>query len=75
MNSFNSASEAPLSVSLRGLTGNALLLGGLYPFDGSADRFKIRSLNTTPPPVVPVPAAAWLFLSALGALAGIRRLA
>lgn len=75
VNSLNSPGEAPLSVSLRGMIGNALLVGGLYPFDGSADRFKIRSLNTIPAPVVPVPAAAWLFLSALGSLAGLRRLA
>ena len=75
LNSFNSAGEAPLTVTLRGLVGNALLVGGLYPADGSADRFKIRSLVTTAPAVVPVPAAVWLFLSALGSLAGLRRLA
>ena len=76
VNSFNSAGEAPLTLSLGGLVGNALLVGGLYPADGSADRFKIRSLVTTVPiSVVPVPAALWLFVSALGSLAGLRRLA
>jgi len=55
--------------------GNALLVGALNPADGTADRFKIRSLVTrTPTSVVPVPAALWLFVSALGALAGVRRL-
>ena len=76
VNSFNSPSEAPLQISLGGLVGNALLVGALSPADGSPDRFKIRSLVTTiPPAVVPAPAAAWLLLSALGSLTGLRRLA
>lgn len=76
MNSYNSAGEAPLTLSLGGLVGNALLVGALNPADGSADRFKIRSLvTTTATSVVPAPAAAWLFVSALGSLAGFRRLA
>lgn len=76
VNSLNSAGDSPLAVSLGGLVGNALLMGARYPADGSADRFKIRSLVTTvPATVVPLPAAVWLFLSALGSLAGLRRLA
>jgi hypothetical protein len=76
MNSYNSAGEAPLTLNLGGLVGNALLVGSLNPADGSADRFKIRSLVTTTmvTTVVPAPAAAWLFLSAIGSLAGLRRL-
>jgi hypothetical protein len=76
MNSYNSPGEAPLTLGLGGLVGNALLVGALNPADGSADRFKIRSLvTTTGPSVVPTPAAVWLFVSALGSLAGLRRLA
>jgi len=76
INSYNTAGEAPLTLSLGGLVGNALLVGALHPADGSADRFKIRSLVTTAgSSVVPAPAAVWLFLSALGSLAGLRRLA
>jgi len=75
VNSFNSAGEATLTIGLGGLVGNALLVGALHPADGTPDRFKIRSLVTTvPTSVVPVPAALWLFVSALGALAGVRRL-
>ena len=72
---LNSAGEDPLTLSLGGLVGNALLVGGLYPADLSADRFKIRSIVSTAPSVVPVPAAAWLLLSALGSLVGLRRVA
>ena len=76
MNSFNSASEAPLTLSLGGLVGNALLVGALNPADTTPDRFKIRALVTTAAQTtVPVPAAVWLFVSALGSLAGLRRLA
>jgi len=75
VNALNSAGDAPLTVGLGGLVGNALLVGARYPADGSPDRFKIRALVTTAAPVVPVPAAAWLFLSALGSIAGLRRLA
>jgi len=73
MNSLNSAGEAPLTIGLGGLVGNALLVSALNPADGTPDRFKIRSLVTTPGTVVPVPAAVWLFVSALGSLAGLRR--
>jgi hypothetical protein len=74
VNSLNSASDAALTISLGGYLGNALLVGGLYPADGTADRFKIRSLVTsTGISVVPVPAGAWLLVSAFGLLAGIRR--
>jgi hypothetical protein len=73
-NSFNSAGEAPLTLSLGGLVGNALLVGALHPADGTADRFKIQSLVTSSPmSVVPLPAAPWLFMSALGSIAGLRR--
>jgi hypothetical protein len=37
---MNSASDAALTISRR-VMGNALLIGGLYPADGSADRFQI----------------------------------
>lgn len=72
LNSFNSSGEAALTIGLGGLVGNALLVGALNPADGTPDRFKIRQLVTT---VVPLPAAAWLFLSALGSIAGLRRFA
>lgn len=76
MNSLNTPGEPALTLSLGGLVGNALLVGALNPADGTPDRFKIRKLVTTMPSstVVPVPAAAWLFLSALGSIAGLRRL-
>ena len=74
VNSLNSASNAALTISLGGYMGNALLVGGLFPADGSPDRFKIRSLvTTTGISVVPVPAGAWLLVSAFGVLATIRR--
>ena len=76
VDSLNGPGDAPLTVGLGGLVGNALLVGAGYPSDGAADRFKIRSLVTSAPmAVVPLPAAAWLFLSALGSIAGLRRLA
>lgn len=70
---LNSPGSASLTLNLGGLQGNALLVGGLYPADDSADRFKIRSVVTTAPSVIPVPAAAWLLVSGLGALVGLRR--
>jgi hypothetical protein len=74
VDSLNTASNAALTISLGGYMGNALLVGGLFPADGSPDRFKIRSLvTTTGISVVPVPAGAWLLVSALGVLATIRR--
>lgn len=75
MNSLNGAGEAPLTIGLGGLVGNALLVGALNPADGTPDRFKIRTLVTSVPmTVIPVPAAAWLFLSALGSIASLRRI-
>jgi hypothetical protein len=74
VNSFNSSGEAALTIGLGGLVGNALLVGALNPADGTADRFKIRQLVTSVPmAVVPLPAAAWLFLSALGLIIGFHR--
>lgn len=76
VNSLNGPGDAALTIDLGGLVGNALLVGALNPSDGSPDRFKIRSLVTSAPTtVVPLPAAAWLFLSALGSVAGLRRFA
>jgi len=74
VNSLNGPGEGPVTINLGGLTGNALLIGALNPYDGSPDRFKIRQLVTsTPMTVVPLPGAGWLLLSALGFLAGNRR--
>jgi hypothetical protein len=74
VDSLNSPGDAPLTVALGGRVGNALLVGARYPADGTADRFKIRALVTSAPmTVVPLPAAAWLFLSALGSIAVLRR--
>ena len=74
MDSYSTPSDDPLTLSLGGLVGNALLVGALNPADTSPDRFKIRSLVTsTANTTVPAPAAAWLFVSGLGALAGLRR--
>lgn len=72
---LNSVGEAALTVGLGGLVGNALLVGALHPADNSPDRFKMRTLVTSwaPSAVVPLPPAAWLFLSALGSLAAMRR--
>lgn len=72
VNSLNGSGGEALTIGLGGLVGNALLVSALNPADGTPDRFKIRSLVTA---VVPVPAAAWLFLSALGSIAGMRRFA
>jgi hypothetical protein len=72
-NALSTPSESALTVSLGGLVGNAILISALRPADGSPDRFKIRSLVTSDATVVPVPAAAWLLVSALGTLAGLRR--
>ena len=73
VNSLNGAGETALTIGLGGLVGNALLVGALNPGDGTPDRFKIRQLVTSAPAIVPLPAAAWLFLSALGSIAGLRR--
>lgn len=71
---FSTPSDDRLTIGLGGGVGNAILISALRPADGSPDRFKIRSLVTSSPmTVVPVPAAAWLLVSALGTLAGLRR--
>lgn len=70
---FNAPGESALPVSLGGLIGNAILVSALLPADNSIDRFKIRSLTAGPATVVPVPAAAWLFVSAGGLLVACRR--
>jgi hypothetical protein len=48
--------------------GNAILIGGTI--GGAADRILLNGMTT----VVPIPAAAWLFLSGLGVIAGMRKL-
>lgn len=73
IDSHNGVGGDPLTISLGGITGNALLIGALYPADGAADKFKIQSLVTSAPAVVPVPAAVWLLLSATGLLGIVRR--
>lgn len=64
-----SASSAPLSVGLDGAIGNVLILKGLT----SNDYFKFASITVEA--VVPVPAAAWLFGSAVLGLLGSRKMA
>lgn len=59
----------PVSVAL-GSRGNAVLIGS-YRY-GSSDGFYLQSMQASPP-VVPVPAAAWLFGSALVLLGMLRR--
>jgi len=74
LNSLNDAGNGALTINLGGYLGNALLVGSLFPADGSPDRFKIRSLATgSGISVVPVPPGAWLLASAIGLLAGTRR--
>jgi hypothetical protein len=74
VDSLNSPGDAPLTIGLGGLVGNALLVSAGYPSDGAADQFKIGSLLTSAPTaVVPLPAAAWLFLSALGSITVLLR--
>ena len=69
--SFNGVGGDPLTVSLGGVIGNALLIGALYPRDAVADKFKIQSITSTS--VVPVPGAFWLLGSAAALLGGITR--
>jgi hypothetical protein len=69
--SFNGVGADPLTIALGGVTGNALLVGARYPADGLADKFKIRSLEVSAA-VVPVPAAGWLLVSAVGGLGALR---
>jgi hypothetical protein len=49
--------------------GNAILIGGSTDVTSGAERSLLQGMTT----VVPVPPAIWLFFSALGALAGLRR--
>jgi len=63
-----SASSAPFTHSLSG-TGNILLISADYLKDQD-DRFKIADIKVEA--AVPLPAGAWLFLSALGGLVGLR---
>ena len=58
----NGVGSGPLTIDLMDAQGNTLVFGPLYPPNGKADRFKIRSLTAT---LVPIPAAAWLFGSGL----------
>jgi len=51
--------------------GNAILIGGDTAAASGAERILLQGFTT----VVPVPPAIWLFLSALGVLAGKRRTA
>lgn len=74
VNALNTVGEGPLTINLGNVIGNALLFGAHYPFNSQVDRFKVRSLNVAPAPTVPVPGAAWLFVSGLAALAGVRRI-
>jgi len=67
---YNSASSAPLTIDLMGNEGNTLIFGPLYPPNGKADRFKIKSLTAT---LVPIPAAVWLFGSALAGMVAFSR--
>jgi hypothetical protein len=75
VDAFSAPSDDPLTLSLGGRVGNALLVSALFPADTSPDRFKIQSLVTSAAAttVVPAPATLWLFASALGSLAGITR--
>lgn len=54
-------------------TGNVLIIGATFgdPFkDGNNDRFKLSSVTVT---AVPIPAAAWLFGSALIGMSALKR--
>jgi hypothetical protein len=78
---FNAASSGfdPLTHSLTG-TGNVLLVSGDYlnrncknadvTTNSECEAYKIRDITVS---IVPVPAAVWLFGSALGLLGGARR--
>ena len=71
--SFNGIGDPPLTINLGNVTGNAILFSAVFPPNANADKFKIQSMVTTPTTnVVPVPAALWLFASALGALSAAR---
>ncbi len=66
--------SGPLTVGLDNLSGNVLVLGALGDqglFDAE-DYFKFSGM-TVEAEVIPVPAAAWLFGSALLGLFGLRR--
>ena len=60
----------PLTLDLNNASGNALLIGASYTnVDGLEDRIVISSVTT----LVPIPAAVWLFASAIGLLLTTRR--
>lgn len=73
VDSFNGVGDAPLTINLGNVTGNAILFGALYPPNGTNDKFKIQSMSTTTAAVVPVPGALWLLGSAVAGLAALRR--
>lgn len=69
-NKNNGPSEDTLTIGLSGGVGNALLFSAKLGGNDHDDRFKIRSLTTSP---VPVPAAVWLFGSGLIGLVAVAR--
>jgi hypothetical protein len=82
VHSAASDSYDPFTHALSG-TGNVLLLSGVY-FNNTCkssngygnsecEAYKIKNINVISAPVIPVPAAVWLFGSALGLLVVVRR--
>lgn len=70
VNIAGNPANAPLTIDLTtagGNIGNALLIGA--DFNGSGDGFMVSGVTA----LVPVPAAAWLFLSGLITLLGLAR--
>ncbi|MFV8817001.1 VPLPA-CTERM sorting domain-containing protein [Haliea sp. E17] len=72
---FNTGSSALSSTTFNALNLNVLAGDTLY-INGIAGGsvFTLRGLSVTGITPVPVPAAAWLFISAIGGLVGARRL-